>query len=277
MEARHHVALAAHPLGIVGSGAVERRIKQRLPETPHVNDQGEAALYGHGANARAEIPCNLRIQSRQAQFALLSLQSSPSPRSVPCTFFSCLLLHHREMNNRALVDARAGGGRLRQHAIPAWPADEAALCRCPSRPPAHPQSWAARCECQPSPEPRWRSRSAIRKSPASRSHPAFHRPVRPPAGSRSVARCPARARADPAPAPFPQRQLCTEGAQSRPPRGPRGATPATPRAHPRPPCRERRPSAAPGSPPRAHATRGAPPCPQPGDCDRMWPAATSPE
>ena len=89
MEARDHVALAAHPLGIVGSGAVERGIEQRLPEAAHIDHQRQAAFERHRIDPRAQVPRHLRIQARQTQFALL--QSRSFPRSSLSPMQSCLL------------------------------------------------------------------------------------------------------------------------------------------------------------------------------------------
>jgi len=71
MEARHQVALAAHPFSIVGSGALKGRIEQRLAETARVDHYRKTALRGHGSQAQAQIPRYLGIQLRQEQFALL--------------------------------------------------------------------------------------------------------------------------------------------------------------------------------------------------------------
>ena len=53
MEARHDIAFAPYPFRIVGRCAVKRSIKERLAETPHIDDQFEAAFHGEVAQAPA--------------------------------------------------------------------------------------------------------------------------------------------------------------------------------------------------------------------------------
>jgi hypothetical protein len=56
MEPRHHIALALHPRNIVRGGSFQRRIKQRLPEAPHVDPRSAGrALRPSSANER-QVP-----------------------------------------------------------------------------------------------------------------------------------------------------------------------------------------------------------------------------
>lgn len=64
VESRDHIALAAHPLGVIGRGALKGRIEKRLTEAADIDDYGETALYGQRSEERAELPGSLDIEAR---------------------------------------------------------------------------------------------------------------------------------------------------------------------------------------------------------------------
>ena len=83
MEARDHVALAAHPFDVIGRGAFERGIKQRLPETAHVDHQRQSAFQRHG-----------RRREPRSQATCASRRGKRSSRSCKCDFFQILVQSH---------------------------------------------------------------------------------------------------------------------------------------------------------------------------------------
>ena len=129
MEARHHVALAAHPRKLSGVVPFERRIEERLPEAPHIDNQNQAALRGHrrGCASRAPRPpahpcaaVAVRVLAvpraqdlRSIPFCLVASHLRPEPWSLtldPCSSHLATV----NLNDRRLVDPRTGGG--------VWPA-----------------------------------------------------------------------------------------------------------------------------------------------------------
>ena len=74
MKASRHIALAAHPLYVVRSGARQRRVEERLPKTADVNHQAVLAGDCHGTNISTQSPCRLLVKG--GKLKLLFLKSN---------------------------------------------------------------------------------------------------------------------------------------------------------------------------------------------------------
>lgn len=71
MKSRYKVTFAAHPLGIVGRSAGQRRVEKRLAETSDVDHDRELSRSGDLAQLGSEPPCNLFIKAQEVQFSFL--------------------------------------------------------------------------------------------------------------------------------------------------------------------------------------------------------------
>jgi hypothetical protein len=71
IEAGHGVALAPHPLNIIGGGSGQGRVEERLTEPANINNDGKRLGERDVAQARAEQPGNGGVELLPLQFALL--------------------------------------------------------------------------------------------------------------------------------------------------------------------------------------------------------------
>jgi hypothetical protein len=96
MKASGHVALAAYPFHIVGSGPGQRGVKERLGEAPHIDYQAQLAGDGQGTHMRAQSPGCLFVKAGKLELLFLNCdageivgyqhdyeQDTPAPHRSP--------------------------------------------------------------------------------------------------------------------------------------------------------------------------------------------------
>ena len=71
MKAEGDVAFAAHPFGVIGGGAGQRGVEERLRWTTDIDDDGVATFQREGTETRAELPGGLFVEGDALELTFL--------------------------------------------------------------------------------------------------------------------------------------------------------------------------------------------------------------
>jgi len=82
VKAEDDVGLAADPFRVVGSGAGERGVEERLRRTAKVDDDGMTALQGERAETVADLPRGVFVEDGEDELTFLESDAGEVGRKV---------------------------------------------------------------------------------------------------------------------------------------------------------------------------------------------------